>query len=104
MDRPNIQTCLELYHVSAAYFIRICYKHNSLLLGLIQPSSPSAKELHDMQKITLQVGKHPRGKVRENSKNRSTKLSETFDHRAVGRTYGQTVGRSGRYYEVQIGR
>ena len=50
MDRPNIQTCLELYHVSAAYFIRICYKHNSLLLGLIQPSSPSAKELHDMQK------------------------------------------------------
>ena len=44
-NRPNSQTRMEYCHVSAAYFVRICHKHNSLPLEPIQPSSPSTKEL-----------------------------------------------------------
>ena len=45
-DWPNSQACMEWYHLSTAYFVSICHKHNSLPLGPIQPSSHSTKELH----------------------------------------------------------
>ena len=46
LDRPNSQTCMEWYDVSAAYFVWICHKHNCFPLGPIEPSSPSTRELH----------------------------------------------------------
>ena len=45
VEGPNSQTCMESYHVSGAYFVWICHKHNSSPLGPIRPSSPSTKEL-----------------------------------------------------------
>ena len=46
LDQPNSQTTLELCHECVALFFWVEHKHNSFLLGRIQPSSPSTKELH----------------------------------------------------------
>ena len=38
---------MELFHACVAFFGGVGqHKHNSFLLGLIQPTSPSTKELH----------------------------------------------------------
>ena len=40
---------MECYNECASSFFVGCHKHNnSVALGLIQPSSPSTKELHDL--------------------------------------------------------
>ena len=46
LDWPNSQTTMELCPACVAYFLGVDHKHNSFLLGLIQPSSPTTKELH----------------------------------------------------------
>ena len=45
LDRPNSQTFMELCLACAALFLGVWHKVNSFLLGPIQSSSPSTKEL-----------------------------------------------------------
>ena len=52
LDQSNSQTCMEWCHASSAYFWGVCHKHSSFLLGPIQPSSPTTKELHAYIKLT----------------------------------------------------
>ena len=47
LDRPNSQTTMKLCDAWVAFIFQVNYKHNSFLLGSIQPSAPTTKELHE---------------------------------------------------------
>ena len=55
-DRPNSQRCIEW---SQALFLGVWHKRNSLLLGPLQSSSPTTKELHSWTLSISCTNTHP---------------------------------------------